>query len=163
MTVDLQTLRGDWRYPTAIHFGPGRIAELPDVCRSAGITKPLLVTDPGLAALPMVREAVARNEAVGIPTAVFSDVQSNPVERNVVDGLAAYRAGGHDGIIAMGGGSVMDTGKIIAMMAGQAEALWDYEDDWQQIPAAAIAPHDGGGDDGRGRLSKGPRRWAAPP
>ncbi len=140
MNLDPQTLRGDWSYPIAIHFGPGRIAELPDVCRSAGITKPLLVTDAGLAALPMVREAVARNEEAGVPTAVFADVQSNPVERNVVDGLAAYRAGGHDGIIAMGGGSAMDTGKVIAMMAGQEGALWDYEDDWRQIPLDTIAP-----------------------
>ena len=101
MTIDPQTLRGDWSYPIAIYFGPGRITELSAVCRSVGITRPLLVTDSGLAALPMVREAVARNEEAGVPTAVFSDVQSNPVERNVADGLAAYRAGGHDGADAL--------------------------------------------------------------
>ncbi len=140
MTVDLQSLHGDWRYPTAIHFGPGRIAELPEVCRSAGITKPLLVTDPGLVNLSMVGEAVLFIEGAGVPVGVFADVQSNPVERNVADGLAAYRAGGHDGVIALGGGSVMDTGKIIAMMAGQEGALWDYEEDWGQISLDTIAP-----------------------
>ncbi len=140
MTIDPQTLCGDWSYPTAIRFGPGRIAALAKSCRSVGITRPLLVTDSGLAALPMVREAVARNEEAGVPTAVFSDVQSNPVERNVAGGLAAYRTGGHDGVIAMGGGSAMDTGKIIALMAGQEGALWDYGGKWQQIPLGAIAP-----------------------
>ncbi len=140
MIIDPQTLCGDWSYPTAICFGPGRIAALAKACRSVGITRPLLVTDSGLAALPMVREAVARNEEAGVPTAVFSDVQSNPVERNVAGGLAAYRTGGHDGVIAMGGGSAMDTGKIIALMAGQEGALWDYEGTWQQISLGAIAP-----------------------
>ncbi len=140
MNIDPQTLRGDWSYPIAIYFGPGRITELSAVCRSVGIARPLLVTDAGLAALPMVREAVARNEEAGVPTAIFSDVQSNPVERNVADGLAAYRAGGHDGVIAMGGGSAMDTGKMIALMAGQQGALWDYEDDWGRIRQDAIAP-----------------------
>jgi alcohol dehydrogenase class IV len=140
MIHDLHHLRGDWSYPTAIRFGPGRIAELPAVCRSVGITRPLLVTDPGLAALPMVQEAVACNEDAGVPTGVFSEIKSNPVARNVADGLAAYRDGAHDGIIAMGGGSAMDAGKVIALMAKQTRSLWDFDGDWRSIRTEDIAP-----------------------
>ena len=140
MIPDSHFLRGDWRYPTTIYFGPGRITELSMVCRSVGVARPLLVTDAGLAALPIVRDAVAHNAEGGLPTAVFSDVQSNPVERNVAGGVAAYRAGGHDGVIAMGGGSAMDTGKVIALMAGQEGTLWDYTGKWHQIPPDTIAP-----------------------
>ena len=48
-------------YPTAVRFGPGRIRELPEACRALGMTRPLLVTDPGLAALPVVAEALRFN------------------------------------------------------------------------------------------------------
>ncbi len=89
MQIDPKTLTGTWSYPTQIRFGPGRIAELPRACKSLGMTRPLLVTDPGLAALPMIAEAVAANDAAGLPTAVFSDVKPNPVGRNVEDGVAA--------------------------------------------------------------------------
>ena len=140
MIPDTHFLRGDWRYPTTIYFGPDRITELSMVCRSVGIARPLLVTDAGLAALPIVRDAVAHNAEGGLPTGVFSDVQSNPVERNVAGGVAAFRAGDHDGVIAMGGGSAMDTGKVVALMAGQEGGLWDYTGKWQQIPPDTIAP-----------------------
>ena len=63
MTDTAAALRGNWNYPTAVRFGPGRIAELPEACRAAGISRPLLVTDPGLAGLPMVKDAIARSEA----------------------------------------------------------------------------------------------------
>ncbi len=140
MTPDPAHVTGDWSYPTAIRFGPGRIAELPEACRAAGMTRPLLVTDPGLAALPMVHDAVARNAAAGLPTAVFSAIRSNPVGRNVTDGLAAYRAGGHDGVVGFGGGSALDAAKVVALLAGQERGLWDFGDDWRQIPRDAIAP-----------------------
>ena len=141
--IDPRSLRGDWNYPTRIRFGPGRIAELPKVCADLGIKKPLLVTDPGLAALSMVTDAVARNEAAGLPTGLFGDVQGNPVGRNVMDGLAIYRDGGHDGVIAFGGGSAIDTAKAIALMVGQTRPLWDFEDladNWRRASPAGIAP-----------------------
>src|SRR6267378_409612 len=100
----LETLRGNWSYPTSIRFGVGRIAELADACKAVGIKRPLLVTDPGLAAMAMVRDAVAANEKAGVPTSVFSDLRGNPVAKNVEDGIAVLRAGKHDGVIAFGGG-----------------------------------------------------------
>ena len=133
-------LFGDWNYPTAIRFGAGRVAELPEVCRSVGMARPLLVTDPGLVKASMAGEVALVIEGSGLPVGVFSDIQSNPVERNVADGVAVFRAGGHDGVIALGGGSVMDVAKIVAMMAGQEGALWAYADDWRQIPSDTMAP-----------------------
>jgi alcohol dehydrogenase class IV len=137
------SLSGNWNYPTAIKFGPGRIKELPEVCRAAGIKRPLLVTDAGLAKLPMVAEAVATTAAAGMPTAVFSDVKPNPVERNVAEGVRAYRGGDHDGVIAFGGGSALDAGKAIAFLSGQSRPIWDFEDvgdNWTRADPAGIAP-----------------------
>src|SRR5579885_648135 len=105
------TLQGNWNYPTSIKFGAGRIRELPEIVKAAGIKRPLLVTDPGLAKLPMVTSAVRANEAAGIPTAVFSDIKPNPVEKNIDDGLKVFRNGKHDGVIAFGGGSALDAGR----------------------------------------------------
>ena len=136
-------LSGTWNYPTAMRFGAGRIAELPAACRAAGIARPLLVTDPGLASLPMVQEALARNAAAGLPTGLFADIKSNPIGKNVADGLSAYRAGGHDGVIAFGGGSALDAAKAVALMAGQTRPLWDFEDvgdNWTRVDPQGVAP-----------------------
>jgi alcohol dehydrogenase class IV len=133
----------NWSYPTAIRFGAGRINELADACRAAGIQRPLLVTDAGLAKLAITARAVGLLEEAGLPIAVFSDVQPNPVDANVEAGIAAFRAGGHDGIVAFGGGSGLDTGKVIAFMAGQSRPLWDFEDIgdwWTRADADKIAP-----------------------
>src|SRR4051794_32646612 len=100
--ASLDELRANWNYPTAIRFGAGRIAELAEACRAAGMRRPLLVTDPGLAALPMIAEAAAALRAAGLDVAVFSKLRGNPVARNVEDGVAALRAGGHDGVVAFG-------------------------------------------------------------
>lgn len=143
MSLNPANLRVNWNYPTAVRFGPGRAADIPDVCRQLGMTRPLLVTDPGVAGLPFVAEIVARNEAAGLPTGVFSDVQGNPVGANVDDGVAAYKAGGHDGVIALGGGSALDVGKAVALMVGQDRPLWDFEDreDWYtRVNVAGMAP-----------------------
>ena len=143
MTIDPATLTGTWSFPTEIRFGPGRIAELAGACKSLGMAKPLLVTDPGLAALPMVADAIARNESEGLATGLFSDIKANPVGANVDAGLDAYRQGGHDGVIAMGGGSGLDAGKAIAFMAGQTKPMWDFEDrgdNWKAADPDGIAP-----------------------
>ncbi len=140
MTIPLE---GNWSYPTAVRFGAGRIGELAEACKALGMNRPLLVTDPGLAALPMVADALAANATAGIETAVFAEVRGNPVGQNVEDGVAAYRAGGHDGVIAFGGGSALDAGKAVALMIGQERAIWDFEDvgdNWMGANADAIAP-----------------------
>ncbi|TAK52582.1 MAG: iron-containing alcohol dehydrogenase [Gammaproteobacteria bacterium] len=137
-------MRGNWNYPTAIRFGAGRIGELPSACRELGMRRPLLVTDPGLAALPMIEAALAGCRAAGLDgTAVFAEVRGNPVGANVEAGVTAYRQGGHDGVIAWGGGSALDAGKAIALMVGQARPLWDFEDrdDWYtRVDVAGMAP-----------------------
>ncbi len=141
--VDPASLRGTWNYPTTMLFGAGRIKGLARACKDLGMGRPLLVTDPGLAALPMVQDAIAANEAEGLPTGLFSEVKPNPVGRNVEDGVAAYKAGGHDGVIAFGGGSALDAAKAIAFMSGQTRPIWDFEDigdNWTAADAAGIAP-----------------------
>lgn len=143
MTLDPKTLRGTWSFPTQMRFGPGRIAELGRACKSLGMRRPLLVTDPGLAKLPMVTDAIAANRAGGVPTGLFSDVKGNPVGRNVEDGLAAYRAGDHDGVIAFGGGSALDAAKVIAFMTAQTKPMWAFEDrgdNWKAANAEGIPP-----------------------
>ena len=139
----MSTLRGNWNYPTSIRFGAGRIAELPDACRSLGMKRPLLVTDPALARLPMVARAVQACRDAGLACEVFSELQANPVEANITAGVQAFRRGGHDGLIAFGGGSALDTGKAIALMVGQKRPLWDFEDreDWYtRVEVSGMAP-----------------------
>ncbi|NOC91491.1 iron-containing alcohol dehydrogenase [Ruegeria sp. HKCCD6604] len=137
------TLVGNWSYPTAIKFGAGRIRELPEACAAAGMKKPLLVTDKGLADLPITGSTLDIMEAAGLGRGLFSDVDPNPNEKNLEAGVAAYNAGGHDGVIAFGGGSGLDLGKMVAFMAGQTRPVWDFEDIgdwWTRADADAIAP-----------------------
>src|ERR1700759_1873106 len=126
------SLVGKWNYPPPIRFGPGRIRELPEACKAVGLRRPLLVTDPGLARLPMIADAMVALRKAGLEVALFSDVKPNPVAANVEAGIRVLRAGKHDGVIAWGGGSGIDTAKAIAFMAGQARPMWDFEDggDW---------------------------------
>lgn len=133
----------NWNYPTAIKFGPGRIAELPQALRTAGITRPLLVTDAGLVNLPVTQNTIQLLKNAGIPVGVFSDVKPNPVSANVEAGIKVLRDGGHDGVIAFGGGSGLDVGKVIAFMAGQTRPMWDFEDIgdwWTRADPAGIFP-----------------------
>lgn len=137
------SLTANWSYPTAIRFGAGRISELAEACKSAGITNPLLVTDKGLASLPITSAALDVLEAAGMGRALFSQVDPNPTEVNAEAGIAAFREGGHDGVVAFGGGSGLDLGKVVAFMAGQTRPIWDFEDIgdwWTRADADAIAP-----------------------
>ncbi|SFU06702.1 hypothetical protein SAMN05444141_107300 [Pseudovibrio denitrificans] len=138
------TLTANWSYPTAIRFGAGRIKELAEACAAAGIKKPLLVTDKGLANLPVTASTLDVMEEAGLGRAMFSEVDPNPTEINLEAGVAAFKAGGHDGVIAFGGGSGLDLGKLIAFMAGQTRPVWDFEDIgdwWTRADADAIYPN----------------------
>jgi len=137
------THTGSWNYPTPVRFGPGRIQELPEACRALGMSRPLLVTDPGIAALPILETALTANHVAGLPTAVFSDVRGNPVGANVDAGVAVLRQGDHDGVVALGGGSALDVGKAVALMAGQSARLWDFEDvgdNWTRVNPDGMVP-----------------------
>ena len=143
MSIDAAALRGNWNYPTSVKFGCGRIAELADHCKALGMKRPLLITDPGLAGLPMIKAAIDRNNAAGLPTGLFSQIQGNPTGKNVDDGVKAFKEGGHDGVIAFGGGSALDAAKAVALMAGQKRPLWDFEDigDWYtRVDPNGMAP-----------------------
>ena len=135
--------KANWSYPTAIKFGAGRIAELPAACAQAGIKRPLLVTDRGLASLPITLQTLDILDGAGLGRVMFADVDPNPNEINLAAGLVAYKAGNHDGVIAFGGGSGLDLGKMVAFMSGQTRPLWDFEDigDWYtRADPAGIAP-----------------------
>ena len=135
--------RANWSYPTAVRFGAGRIVELADACNSLGIRRPLLVTDKGLAGLPITRQALAILADGGLEAGLFSEVDPNPNENNLAAGVKAYVEGGHDGVIAFGGGSGLDLGKLVAMMPGQTRPVWDFEDIgdwWTRADASKIAP-----------------------
>ena len=128
----------NWNYPTSIRFGAGRVAELPRACRRLGIERPLLVTDPALAEMAMVRDALAATGA-----GLFSAIHPNPTGADIEAGLAAFREGDHDGVIAFGGGSALDVGKVVAFMAGQSRPLWEFEDKedwWRRADPDGIAP-----------------------
>ena len=137
------TLTANWSYPTAIRFGAGRISEIADACETAGIRKPLLVTDRGLAEMDITARTLDLLDAAGLGRAIFADVDPNPNEKNAEAGVTAFREGGHDGVVAFGGGSGLDLGKLVACRAGQTRPLWDFEDIgdwWTRADADAIVP-----------------------
>ncbi len=140
---DPATLKATWSYPTTILFGAGSLEKLPRACTGAGISRPLLVTDPTLAELPPVVEALALLREAGSEPGLFTDLRPNPTGDNVDAGLAVLREGGFDGVVAMGGGSALDCGKAIAFMAGQTRPIWDFEDvgdHWKRAREDGILP-----------------------
>ena len=134
---------GNWSYPTAIRFGAGRVIELSESCKSLGMKNPLFVTDAGLASLPIAQDALKQLSAAGLGSKLFSDVSPNPTDVNLGAGVAAFNEGGHDGVVAFGGGSGLDLGKLVAFMAGQSRPVWDFEDIgdwWTRADVSKIAP-----------------------
>lgn len=137
------TLNANWSYPTAIRFGAGRISEIAEACSVAGISKPLMVTDKGLATMEITTMTLDLLERAGLERGLFANVDPNPTDLNAEEGIKAYREGGFDGVIAFGGGSGLDLAKVIALMAGQTRPLWDFEDIgdyWTRADADVIAP-----------------------
>ena len=133
----------NWNYPTAMRVGSGRVNEIATTCSEFNISRPLLVTDPGLAQLPMVSQIISTCKDHGLMIELFSDIKPNPTGTNVNDGIARFLEGNHDGIIALGGGSGLDAGKAIAVAANQSCSLWDLEDigdNWLNANAETIVP-----------------------
>ena len=137
------SLIANWSYPTAIRFGAGRICEIADACAAANIKRPLLITDRGLAKMEITTKTLDLMDTGGLERAIFSDVDQNPTEINAAAGVKAFNDGGHDGVIAFGGGSGLDLGKLVAFLAKQTRQLWDFEDIgdyWTRANADVIAP-----------------------
>ena len=130
-------------YPTAVKYGAGRIRELAEFCKANGIARPLVVTDKGLAAMPMVAEIMSDLKKAGLKAEIFTDVRPNPVEDNVLAGCKVFKQGRHDGVVALGGGSGLDVGKLIALMHSQNLSVFELEDIgdwWTRADASVISP-----------------------
>jgi alcohol dehydrogenase class IV len=141
--TNVPELVANWNYPTAVRFGAGRLSELADACKSAGMSQPLLVTDAGLAKLEITERALEVMRDGGLTPGIFSDVRPNPVETSLTRGVHVFKAGHHDGVVAFGGGSGLDTGKLIAFMVAQKRPVWDFEDIgdwWTRANPDGIAP-----------------------
>lgn len=129
-----------------VHYrlGCGRRSELGKVARRTGMRRPLVVTDPGVAELPWFAETLDTCLEAGLEVEVFDDIRSNPTLDNVELGLAQYRDSDRDGVILVGGGSVMDTGKAVALAATQPHPLFEYEfvlgPRYKEIDGAAVPP-----------------------
>ena len=135
---------GNWSYPNTIRFGAGRITELPEACAAAGIKRPLLVTDRGLARLDITGRVLEILQSAGLGRALFAEVDPNPSDKNLAAGVSMFRNGGFDGVVAFGGGSGIDLGKMIAFMTGQTRPVWDFEDIgdwWTRANAGGIKPN----------------------
>ncbi|QIE88235.1 iron-containing alcohol dehydrogenase [Pseudomonas nitroreducens] len=120
-----------WNYPTEILCGVGALDQLAERCRLAGMLKPLLVTDPGMLELPPLHEVRRRLEAAGIDYALFHGFASNPALEEVSAGAGVLAEGGHDSLIALGGGSALDAAKGIALLSRDANGLHNFE--WSQL------------------------------
>ena len=137
------TFTANWSYPTAVRFGAGRIKEIGAACEAAGMKRPLLVTDRGLADMDVTKTTLALLRDAGFKADLYAEVDPNPTDRNVDAALKVYREGGYDGVVAFGGGSGLDLGKTVAFMAGQTRPLWDFEDIgdwWTRADPAGIYP-----------------------
>jgi len=137
------TYSANWNYPTNVKVGAGRIMELPELCKAMAMQAPLLITDPGIAALPMLQKVVDEVKAAGLRCGLFSAIKANPTGENVQDGVEYYKNNDHDGVIAFGGGSALDAGKAVALMVGQNRPIWDFEDvgdNWARVEVDGMAP-----------------------
>lgn len=133
---------GNFNYPTDYRLGCGRISELADACQRQGMRRPLVVTDPGIAELPWLGEIERQLAGQLGGVAVFAEVEANPRSSNIDAGVDRYRRENCDGVVMVGGGSALDAGKCIALMAGHEGRCIDYEDvgdNWQKIDGTRIA------------------------
>ena len=118
-------------FPTTIHFGPGARHLVAEHVLAAGSKRPLIVTDRGVAALPLLGEFAAK--LAGLDVAVFSQIWGNPVRSQVQDGVAAYRAHEADAVIGLGGGAALDVAKAVALMATHPGDILEYAWDHPEV------------------------------
>ena len=117
----------DWSFPVPIAYGPGRLAEIGQKCVDLGLSNPLVVTDRGSCDLPFIATLQRYIAQAGLKSGLFFDISPNPRDDEIGAGRARFRAGGHDAIIAIGGGSAMDGGKSICLTAHNDIDLWAFE------------------------------------
>ena len=117
----------DWTFPTNTAYGPGRFKEIGDHCKKFGIRNPLIVTDNGSTKLPFIKELKELLIKANIKSDLFTDISPNPREDEISVGCKKYKDGNHDSIIAIGGGSAMDGGKLICLTANNDVPLRDFE------------------------------------
>ena len=133
----------NWNYPTTMWVGENRIKDIAEACKNLSISKPLLVTDKGLAKTDIVKNTLSILKTNNLTAQLYSNVVGNPTGNNVVEGVESYKKNNCDGVIAFGGGSGLDVGKAIAFMSGQTLPIWDFEDigdNWTKANSNTIAP-----------------------
>ena len=145
-------------FPTVTVFGAGAITELPQRLKNLGLSRPLVVTDPGLLHTDAFRllELALGKESRDTNWKIFSQVHPNPIEQDVVNGAAAYRAGGCDSVIAFGGGSALDAGKAIRLLIKRPDcdlSKFDWRDDWYGLAPCICVPTTAGTGSEVGRSS----------
>jgi len=119
----------DWTFPVPIAYGPGRLKELASLCAQAGMRNPLIVTDRGSRDLPFIADAQTYLQAGGMGAGLYASISPNPRDDEIAAGKTAYRNGGHDGIVAIGGGSGMDGGKAVCLVANNDLDLFAFNYD----------------------------------
>ena len=142
-TLNIIMGKYNWNYPTTMWVGENRINDIAIACESLGITRPLLVTDKGLAKTDIVKNTLLILKEKNIITKLYSNVVGNPTGKNVIEGVESFKKDNCDGVIAFGGGSGLDVGKAIAFMSGQTLPIWDFEDvgdNWTKANDDEIAP-----------------------
>ncbi|MFK7944008.1 MAG: iron-containing alcohol dehydrogenase [Paracoccaceae bacterium] len=127
----------DWTFPVPITYGPGRVAEIGAIAIRAGMTNPLVVTDQGSRDLPFIAEIQGHLRAAGLSSGLHAKIAPNPRDEEIAKGRALYRQGGHDGIIAVGGGSGMDGAKAITLTVNNDQPLETFE--YRNTPAQLTA------------------------
>ena len=115
-------------FPTRIVYGAEAVRELGNEARHLEIARPLLVTDRGVVACGLAELVLKEARRAGLAPALFDGVDPNPVEKNVQDGLEAYRRGNCDGVIGLGGGSPLDVAKAIRLVVTHPFPLEQYDD-----------------------------------
>ena len=137
------SLISNWSFPTHIKIGPGRLKEIGQCCSDLNIYNPLVVTDKDLGDNEITFNLTNELNFLNLPHSVFSQVDSNPTEKNLIQGIKVLKEGGFDGVIAFGGGSALDLGKLLAFMIAQDLPVWEFEDlsdNWKKATTKGILP-----------------------